>query len=151
MHTQTHSKSLLERWFGQDNPKITQIWAINYKEQQLGVKDLPNEVGDDEELDDTIDDANGPALHHHRLGGLIGEEVCDTRPHAGSGMQVSLTRVSVSLQWFHLSPPHPKRDANYFKSPCLSTNIGEKNKRFVLILSSCSHSNSISHCLSLCW
>lgn len=74
------------------------------------MKDLPNEVGDDEELDDTIDDANGPALHHHRLGGLIGEEVCDTRPHAGSGMQVSLTRVSVSLQWFHLSTPPPQKE-----------------------------------------
>lgn len=79
------------------------------------MKDLPNEVGDDEELDDTIDDANGPALHHHRLGGLIGEEVCDTRPHAGSGMQVSLTRVSVSLQWFHLSTPHPKKSCKLFQ------------------------------------
>lgn len=41
----------------------------------------PNEVSDDEELDDTVDDADGPALHYHRLGGFIGEEVCYTRPH----------------------------------------------------------------------
>lgn len=43
----------------------------------------PDEVDDDEELYDTVDDPDGPALHHHRLGGLVGEEVCDTRPHPG--------------------------------------------------------------------
>lgn len=44
----------------------------------------PNEVSDDEELHDAVDDADGPALHYHWLGGLIGEEVCYTRPHPSS-------------------------------------------------------------------
>lgn len=41
----------------------------------------PDEVGDDEQLDDPVDDADGPALHHHRLCGFVGEEVFDARPH----------------------------------------------------------------------
>lgn len=45
------------------------------------LKHSPDEVGDDEELYDTVDDANGPALHYHRLGGFVGEKVCYTRPH----------------------------------------------------------------------
>lgn len=45
--------------------------------------DLPDKVGDDEELHDAVDDANGPALHHHGLGGLVGEEVGDAGPHDG--------------------------------------------------------------------
>lgn len=48
------------------------------------MEDSPNEVSDDEELDNTVDDADGPALHYHRLGGFIGEEVCYTRPHPRS-------------------------------------------------------------------
>lgn len=35
----------------------------------------PDEVGEDEELHDPVDDAHHPALHHHRLGGLVGEEI----------------------------------------------------------------------------
>jgi len=28
-------------------------------------KYLPDEISDDEELDDAVDDADGPALHYH--------------------------------------------------------------------------------------
>lgn len=41
----------------------------------------PNEVSDNEELHNAVDDADGPAFHHHRFSGFIGEEICYTRPH----------------------------------------------------------------------
>lgn len=37
--------------------------------------DSPHKVGDDQQLDGSVDDPNGPALHNHRLGSLVGEEV----------------------------------------------------------------------------
>ena len=43
--------------------------------QVLGARDSPHEVGDDEKLNRSVDDPNGPALHDHRLGGLVGEEI----------------------------------------------------------------------------
>lgn len=44
----------------------------------------PDKVCDDEQLNDAVDDAHGPALDHHRLGGLIGEEVSDTAHQHGA-------------------------------------------------------------------
>lgn len=58
--------------------------CIVIKVQQNEGENSPNEVGDDEKLDDAVDDADGPALHHHRLGGFIGEEVCYAGPHPSS-------------------------------------------------------------------
>lgn len=37
--------------------------------------DSPHEVGDDQKLNRSVDDPNGPTLHNHRLGGLVGEEI----------------------------------------------------------------------------
>lgn len=48
------------------------------------VQTLPNEICDDEELSKAVDDADGPALYHHRLGGLVHKEICYTVPHLSS-------------------------------------------------------------------
>lgn len=61
------------------------------------LKHSPNEVGDDEELHYAVDDADRPALHDHRLGGFIGEKVCDTRPHLGSSGPVAEKKPLGSL------------------------------------------------------
>lgn len=42
---------------------------------------LPNKVNDDEELSHTVDNSHRPALDHHRLGRLIGEETSDPAKH----------------------------------------------------------------------
>lgn len=41
----------------------------------------PQEVDDDEQLYDAVDDSNRPALHHHRLGRLVGEEIRNKGPY----------------------------------------------------------------------
>jgi len=56
----------------------------NFKSRYHCKKDSahsPNEVRYDEELDNTVDDADGPALYHHGFGRLIGKEICYTGPH----------------------------------------------------------------------
>lgn len=57
----------------------------------------PNKVRDDEKLDDTVDDADGPALHYHRLGGFVGEKVCYTRPHPNSLSVTKYKKVNVCV------------------------------------------------------
>lgn len=47
-------------------------------------------------MDDAVDDANGPALHYHWLGGFIGEKVCYTRPHPSS---MCVTVVNTEIQF----------------------------------------------------
>ena len=54
----------------------------------------PNKVGDDQQLNHAVDDADGPALNHHRLGGFVGEEVCDAGPH---GVPLSVCVLSVCV------------------------------------------------------
>ena len=44
----------------------------------------PDEIRDDEQLYDPVDDAHRPALDHHRLGRLVGEEVGDAAPRPGA-------------------------------------------------------------------
>lgn len=67
---------------------------MTYQTRQSEGKYSPDEVSDDEELHDSVDDADGPALHYHWLGGFVGEEVCYTGPHPSS--------VSVSKYNDHL-------------------------------------------------
>lgn len=61
----------------------------------------PDEVCDDEKLDDTVDDADGPALHYHWLGGFIGEEICYTGPHC-SRVCLSLHTQSLCICIFYV-------------------------------------------------
>ena len=63
--------------------------------------DQPDKVDDDEQLNDAVDDPDRPALHHHRLGGLVGEEVSHTAPHhrghpAHDGARGDLNLLSTS-------------------------------------------------------
>lgn len=52
--------------------------------QKSSTNNWPHKVCDDEQLYNPVDDTHRPALHHHRLGGLIGEEICDAAPHPGA-------------------------------------------------------------------
>lgn len=47
----------------------------------------PDKVCDDEQLHDPVDDAHRPTLDHHRLGGLVGEEVSDAAPQHAHGCE----------------------------------------------------------------
>lgn len=44
----------------------------------------PDKIRDDEQLYDPVDDAHWPALDHHRLCRLVGEEVGDEAPRPGA-------------------------------------------------------------------
>lgn len=60
-----------------NQPQMMQTWESNPDYP-------PNKVRDDEQLHDPVDDAYRPALHHHWLGGLVGEEVRDAAPQQGA-------------------------------------------------------------------
>lgn len=60
--------------------------------QQSEGRNSPDEVCDDEELHDAVDDADGPALHYHWLGGFIGEEVRYAGPHLGGNSTITSVR-----------------------------------------------------------
>lgn len=60
------------------------VFSLIIKYTTMKQKYLPDEISDDEELDDAVYDADGPALHYHWLGGFIGEKVFNTRPHFSS-------------------------------------------------------------------
>lgn len=51
-------------------------------------------------MDDTVDDADGPALHYHGLGSFIGQEVFYTRPHPSSMCQYNIIYVNIKQYVF---------------------------------------------------
>lgn len=76
-----------------------QIWKSN-------TNHWPNKVCDDEQLYDPVDDAHRPALYHHGLGGLVGEEVSDAAPQQGAHGCLS---VQVRERLYGSGPPEYER------------------------------------------
>lgn len=63
---------------------------------------LPDKVRDNEQLNNTVDDADGPALYHHRLCRLICEEICYAAPHLSHTTVKSNTLYCCKLRVFPL-------------------------------------------------
>lgn len=89
-----------------------QIWKSN-------TNHWPNKVCDDEQLYDPVDDAHRPALYHHGLGGLVGEEVSDAAPQEGAHGYLS---VQVRERLYGSGPPEYMRN---FCPVCKSLWMGE--------------------------